>query len=324
MITAYAARGAKQPLEEFTYEETLGPKDVLIKITHCGICHSDVHLIDGEWGDVYPLVPGHEIIGTVEKTGDCVQLLKEGQRVGLGWQCNSCGSCEWCSAGEEVLCSKNQATCMGHFGGFADKVVANERFAIPIPERLNSAETAPLLCGGVTVFTPLKEYARAGSRVAVVGIGGLGHLALQFAKAMGCRVTALSRTREKESAARRFGADDFIVGPPGENRFDVILNTAHTSLTMEPYLAALRPKGVFVQLGASSVPMSVSGLQLITGYKKVAGSAIGHPRVLREMLSFATENGVQAEVETMPMKNVNEGVARTRQGLARYRVVLER
>lgn len=195
---AYAARSARAHLEPFEYEpKPLGADDVEIAISHCGICHSDVHLVDGDWGDVFPVVPGHEIVGNVVGGS----AFSAGQRVGVGWQRNSCGECEWCAAGEEELCPKNEATCMGSFGGFADRIRVNRRFVFPIPEALPSEVAAPLLCGGVTVYSPLARFAGAGTRVGVIGIGGLGHLALQFAKAMGCEVTAFSRSRDKEAEA---------------------------------------------------------------------------------------------------------------------------
>ena len=237
-FNAYAAMKAKVRLEPFKYEpKPLADDEVEIAISHCGICHSDVHLVDGEWGDWFPLVPGHEIVGTVV-TG---KAFEPGERVGVGWQRSSCGECEYCRAGEEVLCDKHEATCQGNFGGFADRIRVNERFAFTIPDELPSETAAPLLCGGVTVYTPLRKFAGQGSRVGVIGIGGLGHLALQFARALGCEVTALSRVADKEADARRFGADHFFTGGPAKGSLDLVLNTAHAAPGMEAYLAALRP-----------------------------------------------------------------------------------
>jgi alcohol/geraniol dehydrogenase (NADP+) len=321
-IQAYAAEKAKGRLEPFTYDAELGEHDALVKVQYCGICHSDVHLADGEWGQVFPLVPGHEVVGEVMEVGRGCRQVRKGMRVGVGWQCDSCGSCEWCDAHEEVLCAGNKATCMGHHGGFADHVVVNERFAFPLPDGLDGASAAPLLCGGATVYTPLREYTREGGRVAVVGIGGLGHLALQFASKMGRHVTAVSTRADKKAEAVALGAHEFLVGTPKPESFDVIVNTAHATMDMDAYLAALRPKGVFVQLGVGSEAMKINAFPLIGGHKKVAGSAIGHPGVIREMLGFAAKHGVAARVQVMPLAAVNEALEITRRNEARYRVVL--
>ncbi len=315
----YVVRTPKAALEPFEFEpKPLGPEDVEIAISHCGICHSDVHLADGDWGNVFPLVPGHEVIGTVvEGKG-----FTKGQRVGVGWQRASCGSCEYCLHGEEELCPASEATCAGNFGGFADRIRVNGRFAIPIPDALDSATAAPLLCGGITVYSPLRRWAGAGARVAVIGIGGLGHLALQFARALGCEVTAVSRSAGKEADARRFGAHHFLTTTPRPGSFDLVLNTAHASPPMDVYLAALRPKGVFCQLGASPEPLVVPGMPLITGRRAVCGSAIGAPGVIREMLELAAAHGIVAVSEVLPMARVNEAMERTRRNEARYRMVL--
>lgn len=320
-VHAYAAHAAKASLVPFEYEPApLSDNQVEVAISHCGICHSDVHLVDGDWGQVFPVVPGHEIIGVVAD-GDGIPL---GTRVGLGWQCGSCGTCEWCRAGEERLCPNSQATCMGNYGGFADRIRVDRRFAIPIPASLPSAAAAPLLCAGITVYTPLREYATAGSRVAVVGIGGLGHLAVRFAAAMGCEVTAVSSHPEKEAEARGFGAQRFIVDTPPAGAFDLILNTAHAALKMDVYLRALRPKGVFCQLGAAPAPLVVSSFGLIAGSKAVVGSAIGSPSAIAEMLDFAATHGIAAQVELMPFEHCSDAIERTRRNQARYRMVLAR
>lgn len=317
---AFAATKAKAHLKPFEYKpKPLGEHDVEIAITHCGICHSDVHLVDGEWGDWFPLVPGHEIIGTI--VGG--EGFKPGERVGVGWQCNSCGTCEYCQAGEEVICAEHAPTCQGRFGGFADRIRVNGRFAFRIPERLPSETAAPLLCGGVTVYKPLRTYATEGSRVGVIGIGGLGHIALQFAKAIGCEVTAFSRSKDKEREARQFGADHFVTGKPRRGTLDLILNTAHAAPDMDTYLGALRPKGVFCQLGAAAEPLSVPAFALISDSLTVTGSAIGSPSVIREMLEVAARHGVAAKTEVVPMKDADAALDRTRRNRARYRMVLE-
>ena len=316
---AYAASKAKAHLKPFEYRpKPLGEHDVEIAITHCGICHSDVHLVDGEWGDWFPLVPGHEIIGTVVAG----KGFKAGERVGVGWQRDSCGACEYCRAGEEVLCAGHAATCQGNFGGFADRIRVNERFAVRIPEKLSSATAAPLLCGGVTVYTPLVKYATRGSRVGVIGIGGLGHLGLQFARALGCEVTAISRSKDKERQARSFGADHFITGHPRKGSLDLILNTSHAVPDMAETMNALRPRGVFCQLGAAPEPLSVPAMSLIGGSRTVTGSAVGSPSVIREMLEVAARHGIAAKTEVVPMRDADTALDRTRHSKARYRMVL--
>jgi uncharacterized zinc-type alcohol dehydrogenase-like protein len=316
---AHAAKQARAHLEPFDYEpKPLGANDVEIAISHCGICHSDVHLVDGEWGDHFPLVPGHEIVGTVLAG----QAFAPGERVGVGWQRNSCGECEYCRAGEEVLCAKNEATCVDNFGGFADRIRVNERFVFRIPKELPSETAAPLLCAGITVYTPLARYAGQGSRVGIIGIGGLGHLGLQFAKAMGCEVTAFSRQADKEAEARRFGADHFVTNAPAKGSLDLILNTAHAAPDMTAYLGALRPKGVFCQLGAAPAPLSVPAMFLIGGSRAVTGSAIGSPAAIRAMLDLAARHGIAARTEVMPMADADAALDRTRRNQARYRMVL--
>ncbi|MGZ3698256.1 MAG: NAD(P)-dependent alcohol dehydrogenase, partial [Bdellovibrionota bacterium] len=212
-ITSYAAKSAKGELERFDYEAAkLGHNDVEIQISHCGVCHSDVHLVDDDWGmSSFPLVPGHEIIGLVTLKGPEVTHLAIGSRVGVGWQRSSCLSCEFCLSGREMFCLNDQATCVGNFGGFADSIRIDSRFTFPIPAGLASENAAPLLCGGITVYSPLRHYGVAPRmKVGVVGIGGLGHLALQFAHAMGCEVTAFSNSFNKEIEARDFGASHFV------------------------------------------------------------------------------------------------------------------
>ncbi|HVN75754.1 MAG TPA: NAD(P)-dependent alcohol dehydrogenase [Thermoanaerobaculaceae bacterium] len=316
---AYAAAKAKAHLKPFEYRpRPLGAHDVEIAITHCGICHSDVHLVDGEWGDWFPLVPGHEIIGTVVAG----KAFRAGERVGVGWQCNSCGTCEHCRAGDEVLCDEHSATCQGNFGGFADRIRVNERFVVRIPPALASESAAPLLCGGVTVYSPLRRFAGAGTRVGVIGIGGLGHLALQFAKALGCEVTAFSRRKDKAREARRLGADHFATGKPRNRSLDLILNTAHAAPDMDAYLGALRPRGVFCQLGAAPDPLRIPAFALISESLTVTGSAIGSPSVIREMLDVAARHGIAATTEVMAMREADAALDRTRRNAARYRMVL--
>jgi uncharacterized zinc-type alcohol dehydrogenase-like protein len=330
-INAYACRMPEAVLEKFDYAcDAIGPHDLAIEISHCGICHSDVHLIDNDWGvNRYPLVPGHEIVGTVVEIGSKAKGFSLGQRVGVGWQRGSCGRCEHCRDGEENLCTRMEATCVGHFGGFADGIRVDARFCFPIPDGIASELAAPLMCAGVTVYAPLARYGAAkGLRVGVLGIGGLGHLALQFAHKMGAEVVALSSTPEKAGEARELGADQFIeTGDPANLRkerrtLDLLLNTASAPHDYPDYLGMLKPHGTLCLVGAPREAIVLPPAALIGGQKTIAGSSIGGSKAMREMLAFAAEHGVLPRVQTLPMEQCNLGVARVKKNLARFRVVL--
>ena len=329
-IHAHAAREKKAALKPFEYEPPpLGPHDVEIRITHCGICHSDVHLVDGDWGmGSYPMVPGHEIVGSVAAAGPEVRGLVPGDRVGVGWQRGACLACEACLSGNENLCAGNEATCVNHFGGFADRIRVDGRFAFQIPAALASGVAAPLLCGGATVYAPLRRWVRSAMSVGVVGIGGLGHLALQFARAMGCEVTALSTSPDKEQEAHGFGAQRFLVTRDKDalraaaGSLDFILSTAFVSQDWPSLLATLKPNGVLCVVGIPAEPISVPAFALVSGQKSIAGSAIGGRPAIREMLDFAARHGVAAKTEQRPMADADAGLAHVRAGKARYRVVL--
>lgn len=327
-LATYAAGAELLP---FKYQVSdLGPEEVEVKISHCGVCRSDVHLIDNDWGiSKYPFVPGHEIIGTITAVGAMVRDRTVGERVGVGWQADSCGICEWCRRGEEHLCPKAQPTCVGRNGGFAEAIRLNTRFALPIPDALESEKAAPLLCAGITVYNPLRRYdARPSSRIGVVGIGGLGHLGLQFARAFGCEVTAFSTSKDKESEAFALGAHYFVhtreTGALKKlaGRFDLILSTVSADQDFQNLIGALRPRGTLVLLGASPSPLGISGVSLLSGQKAVAGSPTGSPSDLAEMLDVAARHNVQAQVERFAMKNANQAVARVKQNKVRYRAVL--
>ncbi|HEX4083325.1 MAG TPA: NAD(P)-dependent alcohol dehydrogenase [Chthoniobacteraceae bacterium] len=331
-INAFAAKAAGARLEPFSYEPgPLGPLDVEVAVTHCGICHSDPAMIDNEWhSSSYPVVPGHEIIGTVAAKGERVTGLEIGQRAGIGWQCSSCGHCEYCRTAREHLCAQEVDTIIGHFGGFADRVRAKAEFVVPIPDTLASAEAAPLLCAGNTVFTPMLRHGVNGTmRAAVVGIGGLGHVALQFLSKIGCEVTAISSTHSKDAEARGFGATDFIATKGTDelkkaaDRFDFIISTVSASLPWNDYIAALRPQGTLVVVGVPDADLQISAFGIIGREKMVAGGRAGSPWDIRRMLDFAARNQVKAMIEKYPMSKVNDALDRLRSGHARYRVVLE-
>jgi uncharacterized zinc-type alcohol dehydrogenase-like protein len=330
-IQAYAALNKGQPLEPFSYEpKPLAPHDVEVKISHCGICHSDLHLVNNDWGiSGYPLVPGHEIIGTISQVGSAVTQFKQGQRVGIGWQADSCGECEWCARGEENLCARAAPTCVGRHGGFASHIRVHGRFVIPIPDALSSENAAPLLCAGITVYTPLRTYGLGPqSRVGIIGIGGLGHLALQFARAFGCEVTAFSSTADKEAEARRLGAHHFVAtrGPDAlqslSGAFDFIMSTVTADLPWMSYVNALRPYGKLCFVGVPPNALSVPVFPLLAN-KSIVGSNTGHTSGLREMLQVAARHGIKAQTERFPLAKVNDAMGRVARNEARYRAVLE-
>jgi uncharacterized zinc-type alcohol dehydrogenase-like protein len=330
-IKGLAAHAAGAELSSFKYAVgDLAPNEVEVRISHCGVCHSDVHLIDNDWSiSKYPFIPGHEIVGKVTAIGSAVTDRKMGERVGIGWQADSCGICEWCRQGDEHLCAKSQPTCVGRNGGYADAIRVNSHFAIPVPEALESENVAPLLCGGMTVYSPLRNHlARPSSRVGVIGIGGLGHMGIQFARAFGCEVTAFSTSKDKEAEARELGAHHFVntldtgaLKNLGAS-YDLILSTVSADQDFQAFINALRPKGTLVILGASPSPLQINAFSLITGQKAVSGSPSGSPRDLHEMLDVAARHNVKAITESFKMKDANEAVKRVKNNKVRYRAVL--
>lgn len=329
-IHGYAATAAGAPLSRFEYDAgELGAWEIELAVTHCGVCHSDLHLIDDDWELTrYPLVPGHEIVGTVVARGAAATHLEVEQRVGVGWQRGSCMNCPWCVRGEEACCPEQHATCVEHHGGFADRVRVDSRFAYPLPESLRSEIAAPLLCAGHTVFTPLYRYVKSHHTVGVMGIGGLGHLALQFARAMGCHVVAFSSSPQKELEAHRFGAHEFVLeGDRNQMRHaagtcDYILNTVSAQIDWGAFMNVLRPQGTLIVLGGPPGDVAVPVISLIDGDRGIRGSATGSRTTMREMLSFAVHHGIAPKVEVMPMRDVNAALQRVRENKARYRVVL--
>jgi uncharacterized zinc-type alcohol dehydrogenase-like protein len=330
-IHGFGVHAAGAQLLPYKYDPgALRPNEVEIKISHCGVCHSDVHLIDNDWGmSKYPFVPGHEIVGTVVAVGSAVKDRTVGERVGVGWQADSCGICEWCRQGDEHLCANAQPTCVGRNGGFADKIRVNSRFAVPVPSALESENVAPLMCAGITVYSPMRNHGvRPSSRVGVIGIGGLGHLGIQFAKAFGAEVTAFSTTKEKEAEALKLGAHNFVnTRDTGALKkvagsFDLLLSTVSADQDWQAYVAALRPKGTLCVVGASPSPIQVSAFSLVLGQKAISGGNTGSPRDLFEMLDVAARHGVKATTERFAMAKANDAVARVKKNQVRYRAVL--
>lgn len=331
LIHGFATHAAGAELLPYKYDPgDLKANEVEIAITHCGICRSDIHLIDNDWGiSQYPFIPGHEIIGKVEETGSAVLGLNAGDRVGVGWQANSCGHCEWCLQGAENLCADNQGTCVHRHGGYAERIRVNARFVVAVPDGLDSERAAPLLCGGITVYNPIRTFGvNPSSRVGIVGIGGLGHLALQFAHAFGAEVTAFSASPAKEGEARSLGAHQFVNTRETKmlkkmaGHFDLIVSTINADQDWNAYLTALRPRGALCFVGVPPSPVSFPASPLVAGQKTIVGSPIGSPRMMAEMLDVAVRHKVQAIAETFPMAKVNEALNKVKKNHVRYRAVV--
>jgi alcohol/geraniol dehydrogenase (NADP+) len=332
MIHAYAAHKPGQELKPFEYEPgPLGSADVEIQVEYCGICHSDLAMLDNDWGmSQYPLIPGHEVVGKISALGNSVHHLQLGQTVGLGWYSSSCMVCEWCMSGSHNLCLTVEGTILGRYGGFADKVRAHQAWVVPLPEGLNPATVGPLFCGGITVFNPLVQFdIQPTDRVGVIGIGGLGHMALRFLKAWGCDVTAFSTSADKEVEARELGAQHFVNSRDPQslkavaNSFDLILSTVNGDLDWPTYMDALRPKGRLHLVGAPPSPIALAIFPMITGQKSLSGSPLGSPATTAKMLDFAARHQIEPITETFAFSQVNEALDRLRSGKARYRVVLK-
>ncbi|NNU17357.1 NAD(P)-dependent alcohol dehydrogenase [Parvularcula sp. ZS-1/3] len=333
-VNAYAAMEQGGKLEEFTYEfDDLKPGEVELEIESCGICHSDMSMIDNEWGmSRYPLVPGHEVVGKITKLGEGVRRLKEGQRVGLGWFADSCQTCRPCLSGHHNLCSNATGLIVGRHGGFADKIRASELWCIPIPDEVDAITAGPLFCGGATVFNPLVQYDLSPmDRIGIIGIGGLGHLALQFANAWGCEVTAFTTSDDKAEEAKNLGAHRVENTRDGDTlkklrgTYDLIVNTTAAELPWSGYMTALCAKGRFVTVGGFvDAPLKAGAFDLIGGEKKMGGSSLAPPVIMQRMLEFCGRHGIAPMTETFSMKDCNDGMDHLRDGKARYRVVLTR
>jgi uncharacterized zinc-type alcohol dehydrogenase-like protein len=329
-VTAFAAMKAGGPLEPWSFENgPLGSDEVDIDVTHCGVCHTDLHLMDNDFGiTAYPFVPGHEAVGVVKAIGLGVTHLTPGQRVGVGWQRGTCGECEWCGRGLQNLCARSRPTCLAGYGGFARSLRVDSYFGIPVPDGLDSAVAAPMLCAGITVYSPFRRYLRPASRVGIIGIGGLGHLAIQFARAMGAEVTAISTTQDKATEAEQFGAHYFVASTDSEQMkklagsLDLLVDTATANLDWSAYLSTLRQNGIFCLLGGPQGPVVLPVLQMIFGQYTFAASMIGPPSEIEEMFRFAALHNIRTAVELVPMDQVNGAMDKVRSNKARYRMVL--
>ncbi|MGW9158951.1 NAD(P)-dependent alcohol dehydrogenase [Microbacterium sp. NPDC055665] len=339
-VHAYAAPREAAPLEKTVIERReLGPLDVLIDIAYAGICHSDIHTVRGDWGPQrYPLAPGHEITGTVAAVGEAVTRHAVGDRVGVGCLVNSCGECRNCLRGEEQYCTEGAVQTYGSTdrdgtvtqGGYSEQVVVTEAFVLRIPDALPLDAAAPLLCAGITTYSPLRHWnVGPGTRVAVVGLGGLGHMGVQIAHALGAEVTVLSQTLSKKDDGLRLGADHYrATSDPTTFRelrssFDVILNTVSAVIDVRSYLSLLDVGGALVCVGAPAEPLSVGVMSLIGGRRSLAGSNIGGIGETQEMLDFCAEHGLAAQIEVIPASEINAAYERVLASDVRYRFVID-
>jgi alcohol/geraniol dehydrogenase (NADP+) len=331
-INAWAALEAKKPLQPFSYDPgPLHPDEVEVAVEHCGICHSDLSVVNNEWGfSKFPVVPGHEVAGRVVALGANARGLKVGQRVGIGWNAESCLHCRWCLSGSQHLCREAVPTIVGHHGGFADRVRAQWPWVIPLPDGLDLGVAGPLLCGGTTVFAPLPTFDISPTdRVGVVGIGGLGHMALQFANAWGCEVTAFTSSESKNQEAKDLGAHHVVPSRDTAairalaGKLALLLVTVNVSLDWPAMMATLAPKGRMHVVGAVLKPIPVMAFDLIGGQKSVSGSPTGAPVTISDMLDFAARHKIAPLVEHFPLTKVNDALAHLAAGKARYRIVLD-
>jgi alcohol dehydrogenase (NADP+) len=338
---AWGTTGPKESLKPMSIERReLRPEDVSIQISHCGICHSDLHQARDDWGgSLYPMVPGHEIVGIVSATGSAVSRISEGDRVAVGCLVDSCQNCPQCEAGHEQFCVKGMVATYNSrdpqsgdltFGGYSDHIVVRQEFVLSLPDSLDIARAAPLLCAGITTYSPLRKFGVGkGTRVGVVGLGGLGHMGVKLAAAMGAEVTMITTSPKKGEDARDLGADDVLLSTSSDamreaaGSFDFILNTIPVGHDVSPYLGLLGPNGSMVMVGAIDGLTGVHGGQLVMGNRSLAGSLIGGLPETQEMLDFCAEHGILPECEMIRMDEVNAAWERMEKGDVRYRFVID-
>ncbi|RKG54526.1 NAD(P)-dependent alcohol dehydrogenase [Corallococcus sp. AB011P] len=337
---AYAATSAKSPLGPLAIQRReLGPRDVLIEIKYCGICHSDIHTVRGEWGETtYPIVPGHEIAGIVTSVGAQVKKHAVGDRVGVGCMVDSCGDCSSCRKGEEQHCLKGMVGTYGATGrdgqltqgGYSTHIVVTEDFVLKIPEGISLDAAAPLLCAGITTYSPLRRWgAGPGKKVAIVGLGGLGHMGVKFARAMGAEVTVLSQSLSKKEDGLRLGAHHYHATKDPETfrklagTFDLIVNTVSAKIDVDAYLSLLALDGALVNVGAPSEPLSLNVFSLIMPRRVFTGSLIGGIPQTQEMLDFCAKHHIGADIEVIPASKINDAYERVLASDVRYRFVID-
>lgn len=336
----YAALTATSKLTPFAFERRdVGPRDVLIAITHCGICHSDIHQVRDEWGgSLYPMVPGHEIVGTVTRVGTAVTKFKPGDRAGVGCFVDSCRNCDACREGLEQYCEKGMLlTYSGRAqdgsltqGGYSTQIVVDEAYVLRVPDSLSPAGSAPLLCAGITTYSPLRHWGVGKyHKLAIIGLGGLGHMAVKIARALGTEVTVLSTSESKRAAAMRLGAHNFVVTSQPmalarlQRSFDFILDTVSAPHDYNTYVNLLRTDGTMILVGAPATATPLEAFPLILHRRRIAGSVIGGIRETQEMLDFCAEHRIESDVEVIPIQQVNEAYERVLKGDVRFRFVID-
>lgn len=331
-IKAYAAKSAGAPLEPFEFSpKPLGDEEVEVSVDYCGICHSDLSMIHNHWGMTqFPLVPGHEVSGRVVAVGPGAKNVKVGDRVGIGWFSGSCMSCPDCLGGDQNLCAAHEGVIVGRHGGFAERVRAHWAWAVPIPEELDPAKVGPLFCGGITVFNPIVQCGvQPTDRVGVVGVGGLGHLAIQFLNKWGCEVTAFSSSTSKKEELHKLGAHHVVDSrdpeklKPLARSLDFVLVTVNVPLDWNAYIETLAPRGRIHYVGAVLEPLNVGVFPLLVGQRSISASPLGSPATTAHMLEFCARHDIAPAVEEFPMSKVNEAIEHLHSGKARYRVVLK-
>ncbi len=338
---AYAAFDPRSPLKPWNFErKDPGARDVQIEILYCGVCHSDIHQVRDEWGgSIYPMVPGHEIVGRVIKAGASVKKFKEGDLAGVGCMVDSCRECDACRDGEEQYCEGGGAVLTYNaryrdgtptYGGYSTTIVVDETFVLKVSNKLNLPAVAPLLCAGITTYSPMKHWkVSKGQRVGVVGLGGLGHMALKFAHAFGANVTQFSTSPGKEADAKKLGADEVVITRDPENlkklagKFDFLIDTVSAPHDINAYLALLRRNGTLVQVGAPEKPLPVTVFSLIMGRRSFAGSAIGGIRETQEMLDYCAEHNIVSDIEMIPIQQINTAYERMLRNDVKYRFVID-
>jgi uncharacterized zinc-type alcohol dehydrogenase-like protein len=331
-VKAYAATSPGADLEPFEFQPgPLGDEEVEIAVDYCGVCHSDLSMLGNEWGMTkYPMVPGHEVAGRVIAVGPRAKRVKVGDQVGLGWSSASCMACPQCLSGDHNLCASGEGTIVGRPGGFADRVRCHWAWAVPIPAGVDPAKAGPLFCGGITVFNPIVQFGvRPTDRVGVIGVGGLGHLALQFLNKWGCEVTAFSSSESKTQELRELGAHHVVNSKdpallkPLARSFDFLLVTVNVPLDWNAYIQTLAPRGRLHYVGAVLEPLNLGVFPILVGQNSVSASPLGSPATTAQMLDFCARHDIAAVTETFPMSKVNDALTHLKSGQARYRVVLK-
>jgi len=338
---AYAALSPSAPFSPFEFERReVGPHDVLIEISYCGICHSDIHQVRGEWGQMpFPMVPGHEIVGHVTKVGSQVKKFKVGDKAGVGCMVDSCRTCSECKGHTEQFCEKGASYTYASteqdkktltYGGYSSQIVVDENYALKINSTLPLANIAPLLCAGITTYSPLKRFkVGPGKKIAVMGLGGLGHMAVKIAASMGAEVTVLSHSPQKEKDAKALGAHHFVLTTTPESfktyakKFDVILNTVAGSHDLNAYLGLVKTHGTMVLISVPEKPYILGAHSVIGSGQMIAGSLIGGIKETQEMLDYCAQKNIGSDIEIIPVQKIDEAYNRTVKGDVHYRFVID-